>query len=187
VRAQGHELAGAPLPSPGLGGRFDYPLDPHLLFGVDLGLLFDATNNLEAGSLPEYAEPAETSGGIVDLALALRPMWRVDRGRIELYLSVGAGVSVRTAFSGTFPVTDHSGATSTRGVPETSFWGVLAQAGIGSTFWLSPGVGVFVEMLALARQTNGLVEDHGNGDFLMQINEASVLLLMGVGTALGDP
>jgi hypothetical protein len=188
VRTQGRELAGTPVATACVGGRFDYPLTAHLLLSVDVGVLPDSKDTFRPEASGPNPDPgAALSAGIGDLVLALRPVWQLAAGRIELYLSLGAGVSGRVDISGSLPVSDARGATGVRTVPDTNGWGVLAQASVGSVFWLNARYGVFVELLALARQTHAVIEDSARGDSLVQLNDANAFLVMGFGATLGGP
>lgn len=181
VRAWGRELAGEPAPAPGVGARLDFPLNPQLLLGVDAGVLFESEDKLR----PYGEEAASVNGLTADLVLALRPLVRIDEDRMELYASIGAGLSGRTALSGDLPLPDAASTTGIDSFPDTAAWGVLAQAGLGGAFWLSARWIAFVEVLVVGRQTNAVIEDRARGDYLLQITDTHALLLLGFGTTIG--
>ncbi len=186
VRAQARELAGAPVPEPGLFTRLDVSVRPSLRIGLDLALFPGSDQPLEPYGRDEGPH---INGVLADLVLAVRPGMWLEPGRVQLEFSAGAGLSIRPAFGGLFPLTSQDGSTELarlgEGFDEGFAWGVLAQVGIGTTFWLSRRFVALIELQALARQTNAVVQDRNRGDYLLQTNDLHVQLAIGFGAALG--
>jgi hypothetical protein len=189
VRTPTRELDGAPVAAPGLGLRIDQPVLTNLLVGLDLALLFEGENALEPHGPDPYGTEFQLDGLVLDVFVSARPLWKLDRGRIELFASGGIGVTLRPAVGGELPYTDESGATQADSSWSASGWGVLAQVGAGATFWLSERVGVLFEAAVLARRVTAFAEDEGpqtdRADFVLVVDELHGTLLIGVGGAWG--
>ena len=127
---------------------------------------------------------ASISGALLDIVAGARPSMWLAPGLVELQFSAGLGIST-WLLEGRFPLTAEDGSTEIENVGTTTNWGPLAQVGIGATFWLSPRYAVLIELQALARQTNAVVQDANRGDYLIQINDLQARLLIGLGAVLG--
>jgi hypothetical protein len=152
--------------------------------GLEVGVLFEAAHPLRPYDFARSESPS-VSGLIADLVFSVRRVWSLDRERLELYVSTGVGVSGRPAISADLPLEDQNGATQPGNFNDAPGWGVLVQAGVGSTFWLSRDFAAFVELLGVARQTHAVINEATRGDFLLQINDTQALLVFGFGTAVG--
>jgi hypothetical protein len=187
VHANTREVSGVSTPAPGLGARLDAPVLPALLLGVDLGLLFEGESELRPQS-PSASYELQAEGLILDALFSARPVWRLAHERLELHASAGVGLSFRpsTSLSGSVAHGMDAGSTASA-YPSTSglHWGVLAQLGLGGTFWLSRRFAVFIECALLARQTHATIEDPLYGDYLLQMTDTQGVLLAGFGASLG--
>lgn len=185
VRLPTRELGGAPVAAPGLGGRLDVTVLPTLLVGLELGLLFEGENMLRPYGPAMDGSELQLDGLVLDSVVSVRPLWRLDHGRIELFLSAGVGVTARPDLSGALPLTDATGATQVETGWSSSGWGGLAQTGAGATFWLSRRIGVFFEATVIARRVIAVVEQPQRGDFMLVMDELHGTLITGVGARLG--
>jgi hypothetical protein len=189
VHAQTREVAGPSIAAPGLGARLELPVLESLLVGADLGMLFEGESELKPQS-PTGSYELHANGLILDMLVSAKPVWRPFGDGVELYASGGVGLSVRPLMSGNLPLTDDEGATELsmrNGFSSEIAWGLIAQVGLGGTFWLSPRFCVFFELAALARQAHAEIEDTRHGDYLLQITDTQALVLAGFGAALGEP
>jgi hypothetical protein len=183
VHAPTRELDGSPVAAPGFGLRIDQPVLPELLVGFDAGILFEGENMLQPYGPQPNGDELQLDGLLLDALFSVRPVWRLDQGRIELFGSGGVGVTWRPDLSGELALTDESGATDVHGEWTASGWGVLAQVGAGATFWLSKQVCVLFEAALVVRRVTAFAESNRHADFVLIVDETHGMLLTGVGAA----